>query len=273
MSPELELFQNTAREAGELLMKMYNDGKPLGIAYKSEQNNTPVTRIDCEVNNLIAAQLSALKYPVIGEESKPKHFYSPSGEAVYFDPLDSTNSLINGKPEQCAVMIGKVQEVEGIYRPTIGVIFAPFQDILYFAEKGEGAYYEEKGKSKRLLINDMVRNLRKSIAVSSNTSKNPPDQEYVKSFGVKEIVRTGSLGLRLMKIARNKGHFHIHAYETLSYWDACAPQIILEEAGGRCSDIAGKDVQYTPGREIQGLIASTRSLHPIIVDRLKVKAF
>jgi 3'(2'), 5'-bisphosphate nucleotidase len=82
----------------------------------------------------------------------------------------------------------------------------------------------------------------------------------------------GSVGLKLGLIARGERDLYVNPSGHSKLWDACGPEAILVEAGGRLSDAHGAPLDYR-GPElgnVRGLIASNGHLHDEVVARLAV---
>ncbi|MBK8149800.1 MAG: hypothetical protein IPK58_16745 [Acidobacteria bacterium] len=87
------------------------------------------------------------------------------------------------------------------------------------------------------------------------------------SPGRSAAVRSGSRSAS----SPREADLYIHLSPRTKQWDTCAPEIILEEAGGRLTDIFGREIKYNT-RDIQnhnGILASNGALHTKSVERLK----
>ena len=108
------------------------------------------------------------------------------------------------------------------------------------------------------------------LAVTRNHWSNRMNR-VIKEFGFKNHCRRGSVGLKIGLIAEAKCDIYIHLSPRTKLWDTCAPQIILEEAGGRMTDIFGFPLRYDV-RDVQnhnGILASNRVSHDEAVTKLK----
>ena len=93
----------------------------------------------------------------------------------------------------------------------------------------------------------------------------------IKDFGFRNHCRRGSVGLKIGLIAEGKCDIYIHLSPRTKLWDICAPQIILEEAGGKLTDIFGSRARYDI-EDLQnhnGILASNGAAHDEAVKRLK----
>ena len=81
------------------------------------------------------------------------------------------------------------------------------------------------------------------MAVSRNHFKDS-EKEIAQDSGITKFLKMGSIGLKLAQIAKGNAHIYINTSSYLGEWDACAPQIILEEAGGEVFDLKGEKLVY-----------------------------
>ena len=89
-------------------------------------------------------------------------------------------------------------------------------------------------------------------------------------LGISDELNVGSVGLKLGLIARGERDLYVNPAGHSKLWDACGPEAILVEAGGRLTDTHGALLDYR-GRSSansRGLIASNGHLHDQVVTRL-----
>jgi 3'(2'), 5'-bisphosphate nucleotidase len=88
---------------------------------------------------------------------------------------------------------------------------------------------------------------------------------------VSEIVNRGSVGLKVGLIADRTCDIYIHPSPRTKLWDTCAPQIILEEADGRFTDLFGAEIIYDRAdlQNRNGILASNGAAHDAVVAHLK----
>jgi 3'(2'), 5'-bisphosphate nucleotidase len=80
--------------------------------------------------------------------------------------------------------------------------------------------------------------------VVSRSHRSKSTDKVVKRLGIKEEMRSGSVGLKIGLIAEKKADLYVHISRRSSAWDACAPDAILRAAGGRFTDLGGKKFEY-----------------------------
>ena len=73
----------------------------------------------------------------------------------------------------------------------------------------------------------------------------------------------GSAGLKLCKIAAGEADIYVNSSDRLGEWDTCAGAIILQEAGGKTSDLRGEKVVYNKEnpKHLDGYLASNGTRH------------
>ena len=83
-------------------------------------------------------------------------------------------------------------------------------------------------------------------------------------LGVGELIRCGSAGLKVARVAQGDAELYVHEGRGMKHWDSCAPEAILRAAGGRLTDLEGSRIDYAE-RDLSlsnGLVASNGVLHP-----------
>ena len=263
---ELEFAVDLAREAGAAILDYYR--KPIEIVQKDSFNDSePVTQADRVANEMIVAALGA-EFPddgILAEESIDT-FHRLEKERVWMiDPLDGTNGFIDGNGD-FAVQIGLVENGEAL----LGVVYQPVIDVLYRAVRGEGTWIERaESEPERARVSDQ-RELHRMRLAASRSHRSPRMDRVVKSFDVKEEVRRGSVGIKVGLICEQQCDLYVHLSPRTKQWDTCAPQVILQEAGGRLTDLFGQPLRYNVP-EVQnrnGLVASNGVAHDQIIKGL-----
>ncbi len=269
LETELRITVDLAREAGKAIMKIYHEGFEVEEKFHGDHYSEPVTIADRTSSRIIVSGL-AKSFPgdaILSEEEPDDISHRMSKSRVWItDPLDGTRGFIE-KAADFAVQIALTEN--GV--PILGVVFQPLKDILYFAVKGEGAFLiENKGDSKRLQVSDLTDFSKMTLAVSrSHRSKNMT--KLVDHFGFGNEYAHGSVGLKVGFLTRQIADVYIHLSPHTKFWDSAGPQIILEEAGGRLTDIFGEEIKYDieDVRNHNGIFASNGFSHEKSVAHLK----
>jgi 3'(2'), 5'-bisphosphate nucleotidase len=109
-----------------------------------------------------------------------------------------------------------------------------------------------------------------NMAVSYNHRS--PKMKIVKErLGIKKETLRGSVGIKVGLVATRQCDLYIHLSDRTKYWDTCAPQIILEEAGGRFTDIFGGQYRYdlSDVQNHNGLVATNGVSHDAVIKGLR----
>ncbi|MBK8465054.1 MAG: 3'(2'),5'-bisphosphate nucleotidase CysQ [Chloracidobacterium sp.] len=265
---ELQTAVETALIAGKAILKHYASDFETEEKIGADNYSEPVTIADREASRIIVDRLAAA-FPddgILSEEEIDDTELRISKRRVWIiDPIDGTAGFVK-KDGDFGVQIGLAEE--GV--PVLGVVYLPFHDILSYAVKGEGSFTVNGGEPVRMTTSDIQTLPEMKLAMSRNhpSSKMARIIEYL---AFRDTVRRGSVGLKIGLIADRTCDIYLHPGPRTKLWDTCAPQIILEEAGGRFTDIFGHDIRYDRA-ELQnhnGILATNGATHNSIVERLK----
>jgi myo-inositol-1(or 4)-monophosphatase len=242
----LEAAVEIARAAGKTLRQEFE--RPPKIAYKTEFDL--VTQADRRSEELIVARLRKYfpLHSVAAEEGSGSDTGSPFRWHV--DPLDGTTNFAHGYP--CfAVSIALAQDDALL----AAVVYNPIYDELFAAARGTGATFN--GRKMRVSQNDtLARSLLCTGFPNHKRDANPNIHFYwdftLRSHGVR---RDGSAALDLAFVAA--GRFDGFWEFGLNPWDTAAGVLLVEEAGGKVSDLEGRPYRLG-GRSI---LASNGHIH------------
>ncbi|MFL6210009.1 MAG: 3'(2'),5'-bisphosphate nucleotidase CysQ [Pyrinomonadaceae bacterium] len=264
LARELDVAIRLARAAGAAALVHY--GGPLQIVHKSE-NEDPVTQADLAANDVIMHGLQT-EFPADGllsEESVDTVRRLDLVRAWIIDPLDGTRGFISGNGD-FAVQIGLA--VEGT--AALGVVYLPVTDVLYYAARGQGAWVvRPETEAERVRVSTQTDVPRMRLAVS-RTHRSPKMDTVVRAFGFRDEVARGSVGIKIGLIVERQCDLYIHLSPRTKQWDTCAPEAILNEAGGRLTDLWGTPYRYNTAdvQNRNGLVATNGAAHRSIVAGL-----
>lgn len=269
LKPELDAVCRIARTAGKLAARYFtawHDPKPGSespgdgaLTVDMKDGDEPVTAADRAVSDLCVASLHQ-EFPadaVLSEEIPDDGARLKAKRTWLVDPIDGTKDFIAGRPG-FAVMIGLLVGGE----PTLGVVYQPLVDRLWYATRGHGAFCIEGGGPPRHLQVSTVDHLADARMVSSASVRENVVAQVRHSAGISDEVQIGSVGIKLSLVAAGERDLYINPAGRTKLWDTCAPGIILYEAGGRLTDLLGRPLQYLGelGHE-DGLVATNGLLH------------
>ena len=265
---ELETAIRLARTAGVAVLEHYSSEIIAENKIGADNRAEPVTAADRVASKIIVKGL-AETFPddaVLSEEEIDEKKDRLSSDRVWvIDPIDGTAGFIK-KDGDFAVQIGLAENGT----PIVGVVYLPAWDILYFASKEHGTYSVEKnGEPKRLTVSDTLELEEMNIAVSRD-HRSPKMTRIVEELGLRGEIGRGSVGVKVGMIAERTCDVYIHLSPRTKFWDTCAPQIILEEAGGKLTDLFGTEIRYDRGNvvNLNGIFASNGAAHDLILQRL-----
>ena len=95
----------------------------------------------------------------------------------------------------------------------------------------------------------------------------------VEELKIKNQFITGSVGLKISVVATGRADFYYHPSGYAKEWDSCAPQAILEAAGGVMTDIFGNPLGYLTDDVFQreGFLAASPEVHKFILENTKAE--
>src|SRR5262245_18992550 len=125
----------------------------------------------------------------------------------------------------------------------------PFHQVIYYAARGRGSFAVH-GDNMRVAMHVSsekdFHNMRLALTKNHYSEK---IAAIIDAFGFASNVRRGSVGLKFGLIAEQECDIYIHPSPRTKLWDTCAPQIILEEAGGKLTDLFGSPMRYDIDRK------------------------
>ncbi len=215
---------DAAKQAGALALR-YSKTQPK-VSYKPD--NSPVTKADIEAERLIRKIISK-KFPAhgfIGEELKP---VNPNAKFKWvIDPIDGTKDYVRKIPTW-ATLIGLLEEG----KPIIGVAFYPSTNEMFWSQKNNGTFLN--GKKTKV---SKVSKVDFSVIMHSSINR-------LKKIG--KLTQTTNL-CEISQGKRNHGAYNWNlllkgsadvVIEIGLIHDFAAPAILVEEAGGKFTDISG----------------------------------
>src|SRR5208283_2477675 len=153
------------------------------------------------------------------------------------DPIDGTRGFAK-KIGEFSVMISFVENGE----IALGVVQEPALARLTYAMRGGGCWRRDgKETSPTRCQVSTVEQLAAATLVQSH-SRGP--QPYVKALGVAQVRETYSAGIKLAIVARGEAELYVNRYRAFHDWDICAGHILVTEAGGRVTGLAGEELRY-----------------------------
>ncbi|HMQ08354.1 MAG TPA: 3'(2'),5'-bisphosphate nucleotidase CysQ [Saprospiraceae bacterium] len=235
-----ERLKPVFNEAGSMIMEIYNQS---GYQTLIKDDHTPVTTADHQSNSLICKYLEEISpsIPVISEENADIP-YIVRKDYEYFwllDPLDGTKEFIN-KTGEFTINLALIKNDQ----PILGMVYVPVQKLLYWAIKQNGAFISNGMKEDISIRSSPFRwNDKRLRVICSRSHINTPTKKYMGQFEDPVIIPKGS-ALKFLLLSEGNADVYPRLGPTME-WDTAAPQIILEEAGGKIVELeSGQPVTY-----------------------------
>jgi 3'(2'), 5'-bisphosphate nucleotidase len=259
---ELSAALEAAERAGSLIRREYESFAAIPDAPASIS-----THVDKASQALILKFLHQ-KFPadaLCAEETIPGFEKVPrSGPRAWVvDPIDGTRGFAK-KVGQFSVMIGLL--VNG--RPVVGVVAEPAQHRVTYARVGGGCWaHVADATAMRCRVS--VRPPADAVLVQS-WAKPGQTTKPVAALRPARVVETYSGGVKLAMVARGEADVYANTYETFYDWDICAGHVLVTEAGGTVTDLAGNPITYQAAdfSQRKGLLATNGQGHAEVVKKL-----
>ena len=255
MEDVLSFAATIAREAGSLLKHAFAD--PHRITYKGDINI--VTEADLMAENHLRERIRA-RFPdhdILAEESADAG--TGAEDRWIVDPLDGTTNYAHGYPVFC---VSVALEHRG--QIVLGVVHNPMLDECFSALRGGGAFLNGRSLSvsrtdaltRSLLATGFPYDIRES-------RDNNLDHFETLALKAQAIRRAGSAALDLAYVAA--GRFDGFWELKLAPWDTAAGWLLVEEAGGRVTDLDGGPYHL----DAPHILASNGAIHPALLELLR----
>lgn len=242
----LNIMVTAALKAGRSLTRDFGEVENLQVSVKGPADF--VTNADRAAEKIVHAELSKARptYGFLMEESG--EIQGTDGQHRWIvDPLDGTTNFMHGIPIfAVAIALQRGDEI------VASVIYNPAMEELYVAEKGGGAWLDDK---KRLRVAGR-KHLADAVVVTGINSRGTPDDvQQLRQLGqitpaVAGIRRTGSACNDLAWVA--SGRFDAYWEAGLKPWDLAAGMLMMREAGGTVSDYSGRTGMLANGQVVAG---------------------
>lgn len=249
---ELACAKRAAREAGKILMDRYGKVK---ARYKRDRSLVTEADVASEARIKEILKEEFPDHSFLAEESGFED--NGSDHTWVIDPLDGTTNYSFMNPF-FNVSIGLSRGND----PVLGVVYSPFQDELFHAVKGNGAYMNEE----RIHVSG-VSNLEDSLVCFCHA----PDRDSIERVGklftrlklISDKTRqVGAAALELSYVACGRAEvFFVLKHKP---WDVAAGAVIVTEAGGTVTDINGKNFNL----DSIDIVASNGLVHDRLLELL-----
>jgi myo-inositol-1(or 4)-monophosphatase len=261
----MTVMQNAAQKAARRLLRDFAEVEQLQVSIKGPSDF--VSQADLRAEQTIREELAKARpgYAFLMEES------GSSGEKDWsfrwvVDPLDGTTNFLHGLPHWCISIALEQRRPEGRSEIVAGMIYSPAADEMFWAERGAGAFVNERRlrvASRREIKDALFATGIPFAAVSAHRRL-----AFARTLGtlmpqVAGIRRFGAAALDLAWVAagRYDGYWELG----LKPWDMAAGALIVREAGGFVTDTQGHEAVLHEGAG-NDVVAANPHLHPHLLQ-------
>ena len=252
-------LETIARKAGDVLMGHYGTLSRADVSIKGGRSRDLVTVADKEAEAVIIEALQR-EFPGVGILSEESGCVSRGDGRFVIDPLDGTTNF-SQRLQHFGVSIAYEEQD----KPRVGVIYAPYFGDMFTATAGHGARMN-------------------GDAIAVTRRKNPDELFVATGFAcvragyrqnnavnfttmlttVMAVRRLGACSLDMCYTAC--GMFDAYWEMALAPWDVAAGALIVQEAGGRVTDLDGGDAWH----DGSSILATNGLVHDFMMQTLPV---
>jgi myo-inositol-1(or 4)-monophosphatase len=255
----MNVMLKAARKAARTLKRDFGEIEHLQVSLKGPANF--VTAADRRAEQILLEELTLARpgYGFLGEEGGMREGADKTHRWIV-DPLDGTMNFLHGIPH---FAISIALEREGTI--VAGLVYNPANDELFTAERGKGSFVNDQ----RLRVAARTRLADSVVACAlPHPSRGDPEltrKEHIAAQGkVAGLRRFGAASLDLAWVAA--GRFDAYWERGLSPWDIAAGIILVREAGGYVTDLAGGETMLASGDILAGNESIQRELLRTLKD-------
>ena len=240
ISSNMNIMIKASEKASKLLIRDFGEVEKLQVSKKGPIDF--VTNADIKAEKIIIEELEKARpsYSIISEENGIKKNKDEDNTWI-IDPIDGTVNFLHGIPH-FAISIGLRSENEIIS----GLIFDPIKDELFYAEKNNGAFFNNQ----RIRVSKN-NDIEECLFVTGGKIKKELSIPYRKSG-------CAALDMAYVAAGRYDGYFQ----NDLNIWDIAAGIVLIKEAGGMINDI---DLFSNKNIEV---IASSTNINAKLLEKL-----
>lgn len=246
---DLRLAFEATAAAGSAVMRVF--GTALEVTLKAPDQ--PLTAADLEADAILRDVLLAHSpgYGWLSEETVDRPDRLGRARVWIVDPIDGTRSFIAGRPE-FSLSVGLAEHGEAV----LGVVSNPATGELFWAVRGRGAFRRREGRDERL---EVERAPSEPSLLASRSELAAGEFEGLSPTW--RLRPTGSTAYKLAKVAAGGGSAFL-SRGPKSEWDVCAGALLVAEAGGVVTDLAGGVLRYNRSDPyVHGILAGTPAAH------------
>jgi 3'(2'), 5'-bisphosphate nucleotidase len=246
----ISLAAALAMDAGAAILAV----RRRGFDVVRKEDRSPVTEADHAAEAIIVSGLRSAvpSIPVIAEEEVAAgRIVTPTATFWLVDPLDGTREFAAGNDE-FAVNIGLVRDG----RPALGVVAIPAADELFAGIIGRGAW-KRVGSTHTAISARLPPEEGLTVLASRYHGNSARLDAFLSDKRVAKLINFGS-SVKFCRLAEGVADLYPRFGRTME-WDTCAPQAVLEAAGGTVRLFDGEELRYgKPGWENPHFVCTGR---------------
>ncbi len=265
LSPHMTVMQNAAQKAARRLLRDFAEVEQLQVSVKGPSDF--VSQADLRAEQTIREELARARpgYAFLMEESGASGGDDWSFRWVV-DPLDGTTNFLHGVPHWCISIALEQRRGDGSGEIVAGMIYNPVVDEMFWAERGAGAFVNERRL--RVAARREIKDALFATGIPFAAVPAPRRLAFARTLGtlmpqVAGIRRFGAAALDMAWVAagRYDGYWELG----LKPWDMAAGMLIVREAGGFVTDAAGQEAtMHASGPN--DIVAANPHLHPRLLQ-------
>ena len=259
--PELGKIIDGMVKAGDKILEIYETD----FSTEKKEDDSPITQADIESNKILKEVLGETGITILSEEDTDDKKRLSEEKVWIIDPLDGTTDFVN-RTGEFTIMVGLVENQKSV----LGLIYWPIKKKMYLAESGKGAFcYNEEWEKIEVT---MMAEMQNCHALVSRHHLSEKEKKLLDEMEISVVTSIGS-SLKVTEIASGEAEIYITTTDKMKQWDTCASNCIISEAGGKMTDISGKDMVYNTEsvNHENGILVTNGSIHQdalVAVSRL-----
>jgi myo-inositol-1(or 4)-monophosphatase len=259
LSPHLTVMANAAQKAAKRLLRDFAEVEQLQVSVKGPSDF--VSQADMRAEQTLKEELDKARpgYAFLMEESGASGSENWTWRWIV-DPLDGTTNFLHGMPHWAISIALERRLQDGTTEISAGLIYAPAVDEMFWAEKGAGAWMNERRLrvSARRTMSEAVF----ATGIPFGAVSQPRRAAFSRTLStlmpqVAGIRRFGAAALDMAWVAH--GRFDGYWELGIKPWDIAAGIVLVKEAGGYATDVGNGDPMET-----NAIVAGNPHMHALL---------
>lgn len=247
---ELAFAKSVALEAGAIMQKYYRIEQQVTV----KDDDTPVTIADTQINSMLIERVKN-EYAADGVMGEEENWHADRDRVWVCDPIDGTVAYIIKVPTS---MFALALVEDG--KPVVAVAYNPWVDELYSATLGGGAFRNDT----QIYVSAKKWGESTHIGASCSRIGNIfGELELVASLLKQKVYVNSAPGLTHAGCTLAEGAIEGRIFTHHTAHDVAALKLLIEEAGGRVTDLDGNEQRYD--RPVNGAILSNGHIHEELI--------